>query len=78
MFKGIHCDLDEEQVLENGIFWRIRFLSKSSILRVKGIFLSSLQPPVLRRESIPVVVFFLKYILPVSILRTYYRTVVLF
>ena len=56
MFKGIHCDLDEEQVLENGIFWRIRFLSKSSILRVKGIFLSSLQPPVLRRESIPVVV----------------------
>jgi len=26
VFKGIHCDLDEEQVPENGIFWRISFI----------------------------------------------------
>ena len=25
VFKGIHCDLDEEQVLEN-VFWRISFV----------------------------------------------------
>ena len=26
VFKGIQCDLDEEQALENGIFWRISFI----------------------------------------------------
>ena len=26
VFKGIHCDLDEEQVPENGIFCRISFI----------------------------------------------------
>ena len=26
VFEGIHCDLDEEQVPENGIFWRISFI----------------------------------------------------
>ena len=26
VFKGIHCDLDEGQVPENGIFWRISFI----------------------------------------------------
>ena len=26
VFKGIHCDLDEEQVPENCIFWRISFI----------------------------------------------------
>ena len=46
VFWGIHCDLDKEQVPENGIFWEDSFLlSKSLILRVKGIFLNFLQPP---------------------------------
>ena len=26
VFKGIHSDLDEEQVPEKGIFWRISFI----------------------------------------------------
>ena len=26
VFKGTLCDLDEEQVPENGIFWRISFI----------------------------------------------------
>ena len=29
VFKGIHCDLDEEQVPENGIFGELVLLSKS-------------------------------------------------
>ena len=29
VFKGIHCDLDEEQILENGIFGELVLLSKS-------------------------------------------------
>ena len=28
VFKEIHCDSDEEQVPENGIFWRISFIIK--------------------------------------------------
>ena len=39
------CDIDEEQVLENGIFGGLVLISKSLILRVKGIFLNFLQPP---------------------------------
>ena len=46
VFKGIQCDLDEEQVPENGIFGGLVLISKSSILRVKGIFLNFPQPPV--------------------------------
>ena len=26
VFKGIQCDLDEGEILENGIFWRISFI----------------------------------------------------
>ena len=39
VFKGIYCDLVEEQVPENGILGGSVLLWKSLILRVKGNFL---------------------------------------